>query len=486
MTRIPLQNIKQMTHKSLFDKISSAGWTVVNRFLTWSELFKRFQIVFLLLLFLILFGNHDTSAQNSVTVTSTDGYSVTIELNPSMVNVTSSYCPSGYNYNVSIPYKVTFSGANIPAGGLYTLLGSYLRCSGTDTGFPILYAGGHVNNGTNQMGTQTTYTGSKGNCTNYPAPGVTPENLGCNVARIQIAGPGISDQIRDITISYNTCPSPPSATISYAGSPFCPNSPDVTVSLTGTTGGTFTATPLGLSIDAMSGTIKPSISTPGDYTVSYDIAAAGGCPAAKSTTAVSVRDNTAPTAKCQDITVQIPMAGDITINAAIDINNGSTDNCGIASYSLSKSVFTCSNLGPNSVTLTVTDGSSNSSTCSATVTVQDNNIPPIISYAGSPVCKSNPDVTVSLTGIAGGTFTAAPMGLSIDAMSGTIKPSISTPGDYTVSYDIAALNGCSSGKATAKITIYNCGITNDPSISTHVPVKIMRQHCRLTGSLQKT
>ena len=43
---------------------------------------------------------------------------------------------------------------------------------------------------------------------------------------------------------------PPSATISYAGGPFCTTSSPVSVTQTGTTGGTYSASPAGLSIAA--------------------------------------------------------------------------------------------------------------------------------------------------------------------------------------------------------------------------------------------
>jgi hypothetical protein len=94
------------------------------------------------------------------------------------------------------------------------------------------------------------------------------------------------------------------------------------------------------------------------------------------TTTVTVEDNIPPTATCQDTTVFLDAAGNATITAA-DINNGSTDNCGVASVSVSPSSFTCADLGPNTVTLTVTDVNGNSSTCTATVTVTDN-IGPIL------------------------------------------------------------------------------------------------------------
>ncbi len=57
------------------------------------------------------------------------------------------------------------------------------------------------------------------------------------------------------TISYNT--------------PFCQSSTVETVTITGTTGGVFSASPFSLSINAITGTIDPSASVPGTYAVTY-------------------------------------------------------------------------------------------------------------------------------------------------------------------------------------------------------------------------
>ena len=83
---------------------------------------------------------------------------------------------------------------------------------------------------------------------------------------------------------------------------------------------------------------------------------------------VTVTDAQAPTAICQAVTVQLDANGNGSTTASA-VNNGSTDNCTIASTSLSQTAFTCANAGSNTVTLTVTDASGNTSTCSAIVTV---------------------------------------------------------------------------------------------------------------------
>lgn len=77
----------------------------------------------------------------------------------------------------------------------------------------------------------------------------------------------------------------PTATISYPVSTFCSSSTTQMVSITGTIGGTFSSTS-GLSINASTGAISPSQSTPGTYSVSYTIPAGPGCPAVSATTTV--------------------------------------------------------------------------------------------------------------------------------------------------------------------------------------------------------
>jgi hypothetical protein len=106
------------------------------------------------------------------------------------------------------------------------------------------------------------------------------------------------------------------------------------------------------------------------------------CPAT-----VTVEDNTAPVAQCQDITVYLDVAGQASI-AALDIDNGSSDACGIASLSLDISTFDCGDVGANAVVLTAFDVNGNSNTCPATVTVVD-------TVAPAAVCQS---VTVYLDG----------------------------------------------------------------------------------------
>jgi hypothetical protein len=74
-----------------------------------------------------------------------------------------------------------------------------------------------------------------------------------------------------------------------------------------------------------------------------------------------------PTASCKPVTVTL-VNGTATITPA-DIDNGSSDECGPVTLSVSKSQFDCSNIGTNNVVLTITDASGNTSACTAVVTV---------------------------------------------------------------------------------------------------------------------
>ena len=78
---------------------------------------------------------------------------------------------------------------------------------------------------------------------------------------------GLSSHIQAHGLNDKICPD---ATINYPGSPYCSSSGTASVTLTGTTGGTFSYTS-GLVIGSNTGDIDLGSSTPGTYTVTYTI-----------------------------------------------------------------------------------------------------------------------------------------------------------------------------------------------------------------------
>ncbi|MDV7396548.1 HYR domain-containing protein, partial [Arthrospira platensis SPKY1] len=97
----------------------------------------------------------------------------------------------------------------------------------------------------------------------------------------------------------------------------------------------------------------------GDNTVTLTVTDQNGN-SQSCTATVSVLEVTNPVAICQDITVELDPTGNITIDPE-DVNNGSNDACGLASLEAEPTTFTCADVGPNTVTLTVTDNNGNSS-----------------------------------------------------------------------------------------------------------------------------
>ena len=119
---------------------------------------------------------------------------------------------------------------------------------------------------------------------------------------------------------------------------------------------------------------------------------------------MTVLDALDPNVITQDITVQLDNSGNASI-ATSDIDNGSTDNCSIASLSLDVTDFTCADLGSKTVTLTVTDQSGNSAVGTATVTVED---------------TIDPEIT-------------CPSGLTVETVGDYTIPDFVASGDVTVS-----------------------------------------------------
>lgn len=119
------------------------------------------------------------------------------------------------------------------------------------------------------------------------------------------------------------------------------------------------------------------------------------------TSIVTVEDTVVPSALCQDIIVALDATGSVTIQP-IDVDGGSTDNCEIATYAVDIDTFTCDDLGTNTVTLTVTDINGNSSTCNATVTVEETTPPIAVCQNITVALDVNGTVTITANDVDGG------------------------------------------------------------------------------------
>ncbi len=243
----------------------------------------------------------------------------------------------------------------------------------------------------------------------------------------------------------------PSGTITYAGSPYCSNGGTASVTRTGTAGGTFSST-AGLSINASTGDVNLAASSPGSYTVTYSLPPSGGCAAFSTTTSITI--NQAPSAT-------ITYAGSPYCSTTATATVTQTGTPG-GTYSSSAGlaingatgVVTPSASVPGTYTVTYEIAATNSCAAYSTTTSITITAAPsaTISYAGSQYCSNSGSATVTQTGTSGGTYSST-AGLSINATSGTVNLAASTAGTYTVTYTIAAANGCAQFQTTAPITI---------------------------------
>jgi hypothetical protein len=166
------------------------------------------------------------------------------------------------------------------------------------------------------------------------------------------------------------------------------------------------------------------------------------------TTTINVEDTIAPVAVCQSLTVQLDATGNATINAA-DINNGSTDACGIATSTIDITDFDCADIGTHTVTLTVTDVNGNSSACSATVTVADTIAPVAACHSLTVQLDANGNATIAATDIDNGSTDAC--GIAARTLDITAFD-CSNVGVNTVTLTVTDVNGNAS-TCTAVVTV---------------------------------
>ncbi|MBD0780112.1 gliding motility-associated C-terminal domain-containing protein [Maribacter sp. ANRC-HE7] len=159
-------------------------------------------------------------------------------------------------------------------------------------------------------------------------------------------------------------------------------------------------------------------------------------------------DSVSPTAVAQDITVQLDASGNASVTTG-EIDNGSTDNCTIATYALDTTDFNCTDLGENTVTLTITDGNGNSDTATAVVTVEDSVSPTVVVQDITVQLDASGNASVTTGEIDNGSTdncTIATYALD------TTDFTCADVGENTVTLTVTDVNG-NSDTATAVVTV---------------------------------
>lgn len=166
------------------------------------------------------------------------------------------------------------------------------------------------------------------------------------------------------------------------------------------------------------------------------------------------------------------VAGNVSITAD-DVDNGSTDNWGIDSRSVSPNSFSCSNIGANEAVLSVTDKAGNVATAPATVTVLGAVPQPQVAVSRADTTDTNAPANTIVLGYGAQSLTLT----ASDAASGSISSYTWSPaaglsttsgavtqftpaaaGSYTFAVQASNQNACSAaGSVTIPVIDARCG-----------------------------
>jgi gliding motility-associated-like protein len=243
----------------------------------------------------------------------------------------------------------------------------------------------------------------------------------------------------------------------YDSASYSKSCSDPTPTITGISGGTFTASPAGLTfINTSTGEIDLSSTSAGTYTVSYTTS--GVCSNTSSfeltiTASLNADFSYPSTPYCSSSanvtpTITGQAGGSFTVPAGLTMVSSSTGEIDISastpgSYTVSYTVIECG----SSITATTT------LEISASVTAT-------IAYGSATYSDNDADPTPTITGHVTGTFTASPTGLSFTSTStGEIDISASTLGTYEITYTPSAT--CSI-PVTTTLKIQGCPYVENP------------------------
>lgn len=239
----------------------------------------------------------------------------------------------------------------------------------------------------------------------------------------------------------------------YTSATYCHTGANPTPTVTGTSGGTFTFTPTGLSLDSSTGTIDLVTSLLGTYTVKYTTNS--NCP---DTSSLNITVTAAPSANysygnssfCQNNTNPLPVFG---IGASAGTFSSTPLGVTFTNINTGEIDLSTSTAGTYSIINTIpASGGCAAASYSDTITVNatDN---ASFTYTSSLYCVSEPSQTPVVTGLAG-VFSVSPSGLVINPSSGEINFANSIVGTYTISY--TTNGGCPAISTTTLNIGYTC------------------------------
>ena len=244
-------------------------------------------------------------------------------------------------------------------------------------------------------------------------------------------------------------------TFTYDSASYSQACPNPTPTITGVTGGIFSSA-ASLTINATTGEITTSTSSPGTYTVTYTIS--GTCTNSSSfqltiTSALNADFSYPSSPYCDSSSNVTPTitgqsGGSFTVPLGVSLVNNSTGEIDISA----------SNPGSYIVSYTITDcGSSITATTTLEISAS---VTATISYPLATYSDNDADPTPAITGHVTGTFTASPSGLTFTSTStGEIDLSASNFATYEITFTPSAT--CSI-PVTTTLKIQGCPYVENP------------------------
>ena len=234
------------------------------------------------------------------------------------------------------------------------------------------------------------------------------------------------------------------ASFSYSAASFCVNDTDPTPTVTGLAGGTFTST-AGLTINASTGLIDVSVSTPGTYTITYTTT--GTCPNSSS---VAVNVNTSDDASF-NYSASSYCTNELDPTPTITgLAGGTFSSPAGLSINVSTGVIDLSASAPNTYTVTYTTSGSCPNTSNVNVTV---NAGTSVTFTALSALCIDAGVQSGLgSGTAAGGVYSGP-GVTDDGngMTYSFDPTAAGAGTHTITYTLA---GACTSSATDNVEVF--------------------------------
>ena len=276
-----------------------------------------------------------------------------------------------------------------------------------------------------------TYTSSPGGLTLDGVSGqVTPGTSTPNTYTVTYTTPGPCAGTTTASVTINPDDDPAFA---YGAASYCESDPDPTPIITGDAGGIFSATPAGLSLNPGTGAISISGSTIGSSGTTYDITYTTPGPCVQTLTVqVTLLPDEDPSFSYAQDTFCVNGVDPLPIITGT--GGGSFSSAAGLTLNGTSGLITLNSSSPGTYTVTYTTPGqcSTSSTFDITIEALDD---PAFAYGQTQYCSFEPNPTPTITGDAGGTFSATPAGLTIDPNTGLITIGTSTIGNGTT-YDV--------------------------------------------------